>query len=119
MSLTLKKIKAYSRVGLVAAVALVIGLVIFYNRNHEVTFWFFRTYQDVNVLWLLVCTAAGTVVSYWVFLTVFSLWKDLRELGQESAWRAREQRQRKIADELAEQERRIDEKRSEIIRKES
>ena len=119
MNFGVKKIKAYSKLGLVAAVALVIGLVIFKNRNHEVTFWFFGTYENMNVLWLLLCTTAGSIVAYWGFLTVFSLWKDMRELGRESAWRDREQRQRKLAEELAEQERRIDQKRSEAIQEES
>ena len=119
MNLALKKLKAYSKLGLVVAVALVIAVVVIKNRNHEVTFWFFHTYPSVNVLWLLVCTAAASVFSYWVFRTVFSLWRDMRALGREAQMREIETRQKERELELAEQERRIDDKRSDLIRDES
>ena len=118
MNQMLRKIKTYSKLGLIVAVALVIVLIIFKNYGRRVDVWFFGDFRDVSILWLLLCTAAGSIVSYWVFRTVFSLWKEMRELGLESARRAAEEQQRRLAEELAEQERRIDEKRSELIRKE-
>jgi len=119
MSLTRKKIKVYSKLVLVAVVALIIGLVILKNRNQRVTFWFFGTYEGVNVLWLLACTAAGSIGAYWIALTVFSVWRGLRTVRRESAFRDREQEQTRKAEDLAVQERRIDQKRSELLRGES
>ena len=119
MSLAFKRIKVYSRLTLLCAVALVIGLVVIKNRSHEVKFWFFRTYENVNVLWLLLCTAAGSIITFWVFRAVFSLWRDVREVSRESAIRAERERQEKKAKELTEQEKRVDEKRAELLRDES
>ena len=119
MSVTLNKIKVYSKVGLVVVVALIFGLVILKNRGLRVTFWFFGTYEGVNVLWLLACTAAGSIGAYWIALTVLSVWKDLRSVRRESALRDREQEQKRKAADLAVQERRIDQKRSELLRGES
>lgn len=116
MKLVLKRLRTYVKLVLVVAVAIAVVLIILYNRNHRVTFWFFGTYENVNVLWLLLSTAAGAIVTYWVALTVFSVWKDLRELGQESARRASEEDRRRREAELAEQERRIDAKRAEMLR---
>jgi type VI protein secretion system component VasK len=118
MKLMLKRLRTYVKLVLVVAVAVAVVLIILYNRNHRVTFWFFGTYENVNVLWLLLCTAAGAIITYWVALTVFSLWKELREMGRESARRASEEEQRRREAELAEQERRIDAKRAEMLREE-
>ncbi len=118
MRLMLKRLRTYVRLVLVVSVAIAVVLIILYNRNHRVTFWFFGTYENVNVLWLLLSTAAGAIVMYWVASTVFSLWKDLRELGRESARRALEEDRQRREAELAEQERRIDAKRVEMLRRE-
>jgi hypothetical protein len=118
MKLLLKRIRTYAKLLLVVAVAIAVVLIIVYNRNHRVTFWFFGTYENVNVLWLLLSTALGAIVTYWVGLTVFSLWKDMRELSQESAKRSQEEQRRRRETELAEQERRIDAKRAEMLREE-
>ena len=118
MSLAFKRIKVYARLILLCAVALVIGLVVLKNSGQEVTFWFFREYENVNILWLLLCTAAGSIVAFWVFKTVFSLWRDMREVSRQAAIQAEKEKQQQKANELAEQEKRIDEKRAQVLRDE-
>jgi hypothetical protein len=112
----LKKLKIYTRLCLVVAVALAVMLIIFKNYGRQVDFWFFHDFREVSVLWLIGCTAAGSIVSYWVALTLFSLWKDMRELRREAAQHTADEDHRKRAESLAEQERRIDQKRAELLR---
>lgn len=116
MNRILKKIKTYARLCLVVVVALAVVLIIFKNYNRKVDFWFFQDFKNVSVLWLIGCTAAGSIVSYWVALTVWSLWKDLREMQRQNKEAVAKKEQRKRAEELAEQERRIDEKRAALLR---
>jgi hypothetical protein len=119
MSLAFRKAKVYAKLLLITAVALVIALVVIFNRGNKVTIWFFREHKDINVLWVILCTAAGSIFCYWVGRTVFSVVRDMRKLGREAAMRAWEEEQRRLADKLAEQEKRIDQKRTQAIRDES
>jgi len=64
MSLAFDKVKVYFKLAVMIAAALLVVIVIWYNRRHEVDVWFFGTIEDVNVLWLMLCTAVGTVV-FW------------------------------------------------------
>ena len=118
MSLAFKRMKVYTKLALVVIVALAIGAVFFKNREHQVRFWFFGLvdYQtEVNVVWLILCTAAGAIVSWWVFLTALSMAKDVREVRREQAFQKRDKAQQDLAQKLREQERRIDEKVSKAI----
>ena len=69
MTLAFRRIKVYLRIGLILIVAFVLGLVVWKNRSHEVEFWFFGIPdggRPINVLWLMLCTAAGTLISWWL-----------------------------------------------------
>ena len=110
MSLVLRQIKVYARIVLLVAVVLVVGLVILYNRSNTVDVWFFASYRDVIVLWLLACTAFGSVLALWIVAWSLGLWRDVRELGREAEREKSEQQQRELATKLAETEKRIDEK---------
>ena len=113
MSLAFKKLKVYTRVALFVVVAVAIAAVLFKNRGHSVQVWFFGLVdadQEVNVVWLMLWTAVGAVVSWWVLKTTLSLVKDARALRREAEFRRREQAQRELAAKIAEQERRIDQK---------
>jgi type VI protein secretion system component VasK len=116
MNRILKKIKTYARLCLVVAVALAVVLIIFKNYGRKASFWFFQDFENVSVLWLIACTAAGSIVAYWVSLTVWSLWRDLREMHRDSETAKAHDDQRKREAALEEQERRIDEKRAELLR---
>ncbi len=110
MSIVIKQLKLYARLTLFVALALVVGLVILKNRNHRVTVWFFGTYESVNVLWLMLCTAGASVVSWWVVLTTRGVWRDMRELHQATEARRQQAELEKRAEEIAQAERRVDKK---------
>jgi uncharacterized protein HemX len=92
------------------AVGLVVVLVLLKNRNNPATVWFFHEYKDINVVWLLVITAIGSVVAAWLTRGVFQVMKEVKRIRQEedSARLVQEQQQR--ARDLVEQEKRIDAK---------
>jgi hypothetical protein len=105
---------------LVLIVAVAIGAVLIKNRNHSVQVWFFGLVdpaRTVNVVWLMVWTAVGAVVSWWVLRTTVSLVRDMRELRREEELRDRGKAQEELAAKLRDQERRIDEKITKAISK--
>ena len=110
MSLVMRKIKLYAKLTFLVALALIVALVVFNNRKHQVTVWFFGTYESINVLWLMLCTAGGALVSGWVLWTSFSVWRDLRDAFKESEAKREKQEIDQRARELQEAERRIDQK---------
>ncbi len=109
MSLVLRRFKVYAKLVLLVALAVVIGLVIFFNRSHTVDVWFFASYQDINVVWLLICTAAGSILAWWIVTRSVNLWRDARELSREAERKKSEQQQREMATKVAETEKRLDE----------
>ncbi len=113
MSLAIKQIKLYTKLTLVLIVALAIGTIFVKNRSHQVRFWFFGLIddqQEVNVVWLILCTAAGSIFSWWVLLTGLSMIKDLREVRRQQELKELERAQQELAEELRKQEQRIDRK---------
>jgi hypothetical protein len=92
------------------ALAAVIGLVIFFNRSHTVDVWFFASYQDINVVWLLICTAAGSILAWWIVTRSVGLWRDVKELSREAERKKSDQQQREVTQKMAETEKRIDQK---------
>jgi len=113
MSLAFRRIKVYIRTALVVIVLAAVAVVLIKNRGNRVPVWFFGLIdekQEINVVWLILCTAAGSIVSWWVIRAGVGLLRDMRELQRDSEFRRREQEQKELADKLREQERRIDEK---------
>jgi hypothetical protein len=113
MSLAMKRFKLYVRVALIVSVAVAVALVLLKNSANRVTFWFFGltdTDAQINVVWLMLCTAAGTLVAWWVFRLGWRLWRNMREMKrQEAVDRVTRQLEKREA-ELDERDRRIDEK---------
>lgn len=113
MSLAIKRFKVYVRVTLIVVVAVAIGLVLFKNRDNKVSFWFFGVTEDgtqINVVWLMLCTAVGTLLSWWVFSFGWGLWRDLREVKRQQAVDRATKELAKREAELDERDRRIDQK---------
>ncbi len=110
MALALKQIKVYLRLIAIVAVAAVVLLVVVKNRHHEADVWFFGLYQQVNVVWLMFTTAVASVVVWWGVRKVFGVIRDLRELRRLQRDQARLEEQRRLAREVAEREKRVDEK---------
>ena len=121
MSLALRRVKVYSRLALVELVIIAICAVLWKNRNHQVNVWFFWLVDEdarINVVWLILCAALGTLVSSWILSTVWGLWREMRKVARESVMQEREQRQEQRARVLQEQEQRIDAKLKKAISEE-
>ena len=112
MSLAFKRFKVYVRCTLIVAAAVAIGLVLVKNRDNRVAFWFFGLTEEtgrINVVWLMLCTAVGTLVSWWVFSFGWGLWREVREVRRLEASKHTAEEFEKRETELNERERRIDE----------
>jgi hypothetical protein len=110
VSVVLTKIRLYARLTLFVALAVVIAMVVFKNRQHRVTIWFFATFESINVLWLMLCTAGASLVSWWILSTTRSVWRDMRELFRLQQVEQRDATLKKREDDIAEAEKRIDQK---------
>jgi heme/copper-type cytochrome/quinol oxidase subunit 2 len=110
MSLAFRKLRTYARLTLMVAVAIVVVLVLFKNRNHQATVWFFHKYENINVVWLLVVTAAGSVMAFWLTRGVFQVIKEVKKIRTEEETQRMLQDHKTRAKELSEQEKRIDAK---------
>ena len=113
MTLALKRLKVYVRSTLIVVVAVAIALVLFKNRDNEVSFWFFGLADEsrpLNVIWLMLCTAVGTLVSWWVFSFAWGLLRDMREVKRQQAMDQVTKELAKRQAEMDERDRRIDEK---------
>ena len=110
MSLAFKRVKVYVRVLIIAVLVVVIGLILFQNRQNSVRFWFFGLTDEsrqMNVVWLLVWTASSTLLVARIFWYLRGVWRDLRELKQVDAERAVVEVQEERTAGLEERERRL------------
>lgn len=110
MTLAFQKIRVYARVTLMGAIALLFVLVLVLNWKNRATVWFFHKFEDIPIIWLLLVTGFGAIVAAWVtkgFFRVMSDWGRLRRQAENSKNLKDQQR---LADELAEQTKRIDDK---------
>ena len=113
MSVAIKQIRVYVRGALVVLVALAIMLVLFKNRSHAVQFWFFGLTdgtKPINVVWLLLCTAVATLITWWIILLAWRLVREVRAIQRERAIAHVSTAIERRAAELDERERRIDKK---------
>ena len=113
MSLAIQRLKVYLRTSIVVVVVGAIGLVLFKNRANYVEVWFFGLTDEskkVNVVWLMLSTALGTLTAWRVVWFARGLWRDLREVGRLAAIEETTKLHEKRAAELDERERRIEEK---------
>ena len=111
--LAAKRLGVYVRTTLILAVLVAIGAVLVNNRKNEVSVWFFGLTDEAaktNVVWLILCTAACTLISWWVLRMGRRLWRDVHEVqrARESGRIERGQAEREA--ELTQREKRIDEK---------
>lgn len=114
MSLAFKRFKLYLRVAAISIVAVAVLAVLFMNRSNEVRVWFFGLTSEapVNVVWLMLSTALGTLTARRVFAFSRGLWRDLKEWKREVAAAALEQEQRFRAADLELRERKLKEQSS-------
>jgi len=110
MALALRKIKVYAKAAAIVAVVLVVLLVVWFNRQHQVTVWFFGTFEDLNVLWLICVTAVASVFGFWVVSKVRSTVKELRQLRRDNRLQRELSEQKQTLERIEQKERRIDQK---------
>jgi len=113
MTLAIQRVEVYVRLIAVALVVGAVGLVLFKNRSNYVEVWFFGLTDEtkkVNVVWLLLSTALGTLTAWRVVWFARGLWRDMREVARLKAIEEADQKHKHRAVELEERERRIEEK---------
>ena len=110
MTLALKRLKAYGKLVAIIAVVAIVLLVVLMNRDNTADVWFFGRYQDVNVVWLILVTSASSIGGWWAVRKTVMVIRDVRAVRRQRKQEVREQEQRRLAEELAQREKRIDEK---------
>jgi len=113
MTLAIKQVKVYLRTIVVVLVVGAVGLVLFKNRANYVEVWFFGLTDEskkVNVVWLMLSTALGSLTAWRVVWFARGLWRDMREVARLKAIEETEKQHKQRAAELEERERRIEEK---------
>ena len=118
MGLALKQIKVYLRLAAIIAIVLIALLIVFMNRNHKADIWFFGYYQQIDVLWLILVTAIVSVIGWWIVSKVIGVVREVRQVRQSVKMEKKFDEQRRIAEQLTEREKRIDEKVHRSIREE-
>ena len=119
MGLALKRIKVYLKLGAIIAIVLIALLIVFMNRNHKADIWFFGYYQQINVLWLILVTAIVSVIGWWVVSKIIGVVREVRQVRQSVKMEQQLDEQRRLSEQLAEREKRIDEKVRRSITEES
>ena len=110
MGLALRQIKVYGKLGATIAVVGAVLLVVLMNLNRTADVWFFHKYEKVPTFWLILVTAVLAVVGWWGIRKVVGALRDLRGLRQARQAAQQRDEQQQLARELAEREKRIDEK---------
>ncbi len=113
MTLAIQRLKVYLRTIAVALVVVVVGLVLFKNRANTVEVWFFGLTDEtkkINVVWLMLSTALGTLAAWRIVWFARGLWRDMREVARLKAIEETDKQHKQRAAELEERERRIEEK---------
>jgi hypothetical protein len=114
--LALQRIKVYLKLTLTVAVVVIVLLVIAFNRDHRTNVWFFGTFEKVNVVSLMLVTAAVSILAWWGVIRLAGLWREVRELRRQERVNAELAEQKRLVQELADREKRIDEKVKQAIR---
>ena len=85
-------------------------VVVFMNRNYKTSFWPGATDREVSTLWLMLGTAVGSVIIFWLLSRIRRVMKELAEMARERRKSDEAAAQARRAEELKRQEQRIDEK---------
>ena len=110
MALALRRIKVYGKLGATVAVVAAVLLVVLMNLSLTADVWFFHKYEKVPTFWLILVTAVSAIVGWWGIRKVVGVVRDLRELRESKATERQREEQRRLTEELAKREKRIDEK---------
>ena len=110
MALALRRIKVYCKLGATLAAVGSVLLIALMNLSRTSNVWFFHEYKEVPTFWLILVTAVSAIVGWWGVFKVVGVIRDLREMRASRAAERQREDQRRQAQELADREKRIDEK---------
>lgn len=110
MKLAMRRIKVYFKLGVVITVALLILLLVIMNKDNTADIWFFGSIEDVNVLYLILITAVASVLCWWGATKISKLIREFKAVRQAEKARMQAGEEERRRQELAERERRLDEK---------
>lgn len=111
MGIAFKQLKVYLKLALIGVVVFFAGCILVMNRGNTVKVWFFRSEDhEVNVVWLMLLTAIGSIITFWVLCAVSKIWKEFRRVRREAQTTERAKRLDERAESLDEREQRIDAK---------
>lgn len=122
MALAFRQIKVYSKLAVAVVVVAVVLVVVVKNRGNTADVWLFKSYEgdeSVLTLWLMLVTSVAAVVTWWVLWGLRRLIGDWRQLRTEQGVEAKLAEQKRLAEELADREQRLDDKLKDSISKES
>jgi len=100
MSLAFRQIKVYVKLCSLIAALLVAVVVIVKNLGESVRVWFFGWHESVNIGLLVTCTAAITLVGWWVLRPAMTVHRDLGDLRRNQMERDQQKRQAELLDRL-------------------
>ncbi|NOX59450.1 MAG: hypothetical protein GXP29_11420 [Planctomycetes bacterium] len=80
MNLAIQRIKVYSKLILIILFSLFILLMVWKNWANKVTVWCFGEFVDINVLWLMFCTALFAVLTWITLRFAFGVVRDMGAL---------------------------------------
>jgi len=75
--------KAWVKMIFTLVCCIVVLLIILMNRNHRTDVWVFYSFREVSVLWLILVTAAATLVVYWVARGIFGEYRRIKQYRRE------------------------------------
>ncbi len=110
MNSGIKSFWVYLKAALVIVLGLLLLIIVLANRGNKTDVWLLVQYEKVPTLWLIAVTAAVSIASFWVLTRVRGLMAQMRKVRMEREESERMARQKALAAELSETERRIDQK---------
>jgi amino acid transporter len=106
----IKQVVVYAKVMLLVVLAVLIGAIVFKNRAYRTEFWPWAVQEEVPTLWLMLATSVMSIICFWIFTKVRSVFRDMAELSHSRKQEATRKEATRLKQELDEQERRIDQK---------
>ena len=80
MTLALRRLKVYLKLVATCAVVALLLLVVLMNRSNAADIWFFRRYEKVNVVWLILITSVASILGWWIVRGVFKVIGELKQV---------------------------------------
>ncbi len=104
MNLAIQRFKVYSKLILIILFVLFVILMMVMNSKNQVTVWFFASFEEINVLWLMFVTALFAVLAWITLRFAFGVVKDLKALKTHETEVANKKRQDELMKRLDHEE---------------